>query len=451
MENDNIILKCLGKTLKTSVKFADKIRTTFYNDLGKDIDGPHSYGRTTRVIAICTEKIFILDAGLQKIYEKIPYDVLSHIEVLKKPKDQFNLYLQPNELILNPSIIKISFFSDFKDVVINHIVCYFAVYFMKKYVVIRDLTVNYQIIEEVVEINKTEAKPSKIKKFTLNDYTFFILGQVKESSKNNHFVIKYDTHLNPNANLNSIVSRGGGNGNTPDFAMKNENDKLTKECTISIEIDNPTPLGKFDFEKDDRDISYYAYKNFSIYMKNILKVNQYWVMKNCNYPKKCNFAADDCQWEGWIIEAKVIDPYKEDFIFLYLRRKFLPPFFDSYQNFTFILNEKVGETFRLNPQANILLDTITGSLFSKQKMYTVRDSDLFLRAKIDSLLVDEDTLYFYQFGNRMIGDDLHSFGFNLLYNLFKYFEDGNMKENVEVFKSYLSSKRKFYEIDDFER
>ena len=62
--------------------------------------------------------------------------------------------------------------------------------------------------------------------------------------------------------------------------IKPINENLTKECELNIEISDPIPLAKFDLQKDDRDLSYYAYSHFNVYMRNILKVNRYWITKN---------------------------------------------------------------------------------------------------------------------------------------------------------------------------
>ena len=101
-------------------------------------------------------------------------------------------------------------------------------------------------------------------------------------------------------------------------------------------------------------------------------------------------------WEGWKIIVRTCEPIYSNMIFLFLRRKYIPPYFDTYQDFCIILNEKCSlENYEINPEAFKIINLASNTL-SSPITTSVKKNELFLKAKVDSLLVDEDTLYFYQ-------------------------------------------------------
>ena len=96
-------------------------------------------------------------------------------------------------------------------------------------------------------------------------------------------------------------------------------------------------------------------------------------------------------WEGWTIEARVCEPEYKNVVFVFLRRKYIPPYFDTYQDFILVLNENSSfENYEINPEAYNVIYLAANSL-STPIISTVKENQLFLSAKIDSLLVDEDT------------------------------------------------------------
>jgi hypothetical protein len=287
-------------------------------------------------------------------------------------------------------------------------------------------------LKEKTEVKKEEAGGySKFKHRNLKNYKFYLNGSIQKEYNNVYFKIKYDP------------------GQAQ--ADKKQDDSYTPECEINIEISDPIIIGKFDSQKDDRDLSYYANNTFQIYMRNILKINKYWITKNKIFYRKYNFAEDVCQWEGWVIEARAADPFYRNYIFIFLRRKFLPPYFDTYQNFMFSLSENCSyEHFKINPAANKLLELITSSLHSTVSQSLPRDSALFLRAKVDALLVDEETLYYYQYNQNIVGQDIYTFGFTMVYSLLCFYEP-LMKEKIAPLKSSLISKFKYYEFESLQK
>ena len=147
-------------------------------------------------------------------------------------------------------------------------------------------------------------------------------------------------------------------------------------------------------------------------------------------------------WEGWEIFVRTCDPKYENIIFLFLRRKYIPPYFDTYQDFCLILNEKFSlENYEINPEAFKIINLAANTL-SSPITTSVKKNELFLKAKVDSLLVDEDTLYFYQNVYGIIGDDIYTFGYEFLSALISYFEETNVKDKITPLKSIIEYKKK---------
>lgn len=176
-------------------------------------------------------------------------------------------------------------------------------------------------------------------------------------------------------------------------------------------------------------------------MRNNMKVNRYWVCKNRIFFKRMNFNEDQCMWEGWQIHARTSDPYYKNIVLIVLRRKFLPPFFDKYQNFHFMLFENCSrEFYTLNPKALQILELAANSIFYSSQM-NEKEYDLFIKSKIDSLLVDEESLYFYQNTLNLVGEDVYSCGYRLLICILRFLEYNTKdKEKIKSIRMDIDKK-----------
>lgn len=428
----NVIVKCLGKTLKNEIKFVSIVEMKCFNAENKDIESQGASqsgaGIKKKILCLGTEKVFILHETMEKRFDTIPYELISHLELDKKSKEGFFVHIKLNSIMKNTNILKISIKSELRATLIKCFMCYYSVYYMHRFCTMKSLII---LSKENQEVKKEEPGGySKFKHRNLKNYKFYLNGNIQKEYNNVYFKIKYDP------------------GQPTD---KKQDDTFTPDCEINIEISDPILIGKFDSQKDDKDLSFYANNTFQIYMRNILKINKYWLTKNKLYFRKYNFAEDVCQWEGWIIEARTADPFYRNYIFIFLRRKFLPPYFDTYQNFMFTLCENCSyEHYKINPAANKLLETITSSLHSTVSQSMPRDSALFLKAKVDALLVDEETLLYYQYNQNIVGEDVYKFGFTMIYSLLCYYEL-LMKEKILPLKSSLVSKFKYYEFESLQK
>jgi hypothetical protein len=71
-------------------------------------------------------------------------------------------------------------------------------------------------------------------------------------------------------------------------------------------------------------------------MKKTNFLSNFLITKDSNYNKRFNLTEDSSIWEGWRIEAITISPSYKKVIMYNLRRMFVPPFMETYSDFTII-------------------------------------------------------------------------------------------------------------------
>jgi hypothetical protein len=435
-EKSNSIIRCLSKTLNSEIKFITIVSIKYIysdNEMNKKIHVTGEVINNDKILCLSEEKVFILDEQMRKLEETFKYEAISHIKKEAKP-ECFLLFLKPGSKLKNPSISKFLFTTKSRGNLLKNFMCYYSIYFMYKYASVKSLIIKSEEVNLKLENNNNNLVASnfnKLKQRTLNTYHFFIKGNILKEYNNHYFNIKYDQ---------SLLT---GKETERDLAV------YSKVCEVNIEIAEPVHLSYLDIERDFRDFSFYANKMFIIYLKNTLKANRWWIITNKIYQKKSNLTQDSCQWEGWKIEARITDPFNINIITIFLRRNFLPPFYDSYQTIQITLTENFTRDFyTLNPCAYRLIELIGNSIHSSQQ-YSIRTYNLFLRAKVDSLLVDEETLLYLMTCHQIIGDDVHKFGYELMQSIFRYIETTQLKEKIDIHKVCVENKIKMFQ-ENFE-
>jgi len=427
-ENSNTMIKCLAKTLNSPIKFVTIVSIKYLND----DDGhkkQHVSGEVVnneKILCFGEELVFILDDNMTKLEETFKYEAISYIKKEAKA-DNFTLYLKSGTKLNNPSTTRLLFTTKQRADIMKNFMCYYSIYFMHKYAEVKSLVIRSEEIEIKQDQSNNTLLPSnfyKLKQRTLSSYNFYIKGGILKEYNNHYFHIKYDQSLLTGKETEKELAT------------------YSKECELNLQISNPIHLSNFDIERDYKDFSIYAYKMMTIYLKNTLNSNRWWIISNKIYQKKSNLTQDSCAWEGWKFEARVTDPTNINVIAIFLRRSYLPPFYDSYQNIQITLTESyTREFYNLNPCAYRLIELVANSLHSSQ-YFSIRNYQLFLRAKVDSLLVDEDTLHYLLACHQIIGDDVHKFGYELMQSIFRFIETTQFKEKIEVHKLLVENKIK---------
>lgn len=163
-------------------------------------------------------------------------------------------------------------------------------------------------------------------------------------------------------------------------------------------------------------------------------------MQNKIYNKKFNFNEDLCLWEGWKISVRTSEPTYMNMIFIIMRRKFLPPYFDTFQSLTFIISEKCSrEAYEMNPKCNEIIELAANTIFYSGKMIE-KEYSLFLRAKLDSLLVDEETMMFFQNSLNIVTQEIFEAGYTFTYCLLVLLNSSKEKSRIAPIKQAIEQK-----------
>ena len=104
--------------------------------------------------------------------------------------------------------------------------------------------------------------------------------------------------------------------------------------------------------------------------------------------------------------------------FIFIRKKFIPPFYDKYQDFLFILVDNYQEEFPLiYPKFNWIFETMVDSLFINEPLLTFNEYKRILLPKIEGLLLNDEelTYLFSTYGD--IGTTSLIQGMNYVYKL----------------------------------
>lgn len=427
-EKSNSIIRCLSKTLNSEIKFITIVSIKYISSDSEIHKKPHVTGEVInndKIFCLGEEKVFILDDQMRRLEESFKYEAISHIK--KEAKQEcFLLIFKQGTKLKNPMTSKFLFTTKSRGNLLKNIMCYYSIYYMYKYALIKSLIIYTDDVATKSDSNNhnnlVATNFHKLKQRTFNSYNFYIKGNIMKEYNNHYFNIKYDQ---------SLLT---GKETEKELAI------YTKECEVNIEIAEPLHMSYLDIERDFRDFAFYSNKMFIIYLKNTMKANRWWIITNKIYQKKSNLTQDSCSWEGWKIEARITDPLNINVIAIFLRRSFLPPFYDSFQTMQITLTEKyTREFYTFNPCAYRLIELIANSVNSTQN-YSIRTYQLFLKAKVDSLLVDEDTLNYLLTCHQIIGDDVHKFGYELMRSIFRYIETTQFKDKIEVHKVCLENK-----------
>ena len=439
-DSSNVIIKCLGKALKTSIKYVVAANVKFFEQFNKEITSKvtkqNNNLNTSVTMFICLGKkfIFFIKDDMKKIYECISYKNLISYEYDKKSSETLILNTQ-NIKKLDYTIVKISVNSKNRNVFKNNIMCYYSIYYQyyhDKIISLKENETNNKNKKlEIKENEEEEIKNSKYHKEIIKGYSCYLRGIIKKlQSSQPSYHIKYIKEKKKNPKT-----------------FEEEENYFSNECDLFFDITEQIPINTFDNNENIKDISFHSYEYVLNILSNQIKSQNYWILENESFNKKINMNEDMSLWEGWKIIVRTCEPIYSNIIFLFLRRKYIPPYFDTYQDFCIILNEKCSlENYEINPEAFKIINLASNTL-SSPITTSVKKNELFLKAKVDSLLVDEDTLYFYQNVYGIIGDDIYTFGYEFLSSLISYFEETNVKDKIIPLKSIVEYKKKKFGLE----
>lgn len=434
--NTNILVNNLGKATGTEINLIANIYILEYNldsDLNKSMkkDNFEKYVIKDYTCLLGKSEIFIFDVELKSLEFLIPFTSISEVIIdtflpycfILKLNQSFEFELNnkndDNDFLdksMNHSIVKISNKNKFdekeKVKLINNnemwiylknrtgfiksLICYYNTFILYETNQFRELLIRYEKVQHLKRVfitTSTKIKhnpPFEYEEKTLENYTFFI-SKTNQRSVNNIYFLN----------------------------VEHEEEYLNTNISVFIDKEKSIESINLNLQQSALD-----FMNFYL---NKLEFSNYWIFESYKYLKKYNINDDIAQWECWkiITRVKIKDEY-ENFIIYYIRRKFIPPLFDVYQEIKIVLNEKYNSSYnnlKISDHGEITADTIVDSLHSIEENNTLEEFKSFLNSKIDTLLLDFDSYDFYLNSLKIRGKFIYKFGYMYMYSMLLLLEN----------------------------
>jgi len=108
-----------------------------------------------------------------------------------------------------------------------------------------------------------------------------------------------------------------------------------------------------------------------------------------------------------------------------LRRKYIPPFYDSFCDMSFLYTERFDdkEMSSISNSTIVMLENIVDSVFSNENMCNPKDMECILEAKIDSLSLDNNSLFYVHNILNITSRDSYRLGLQYVFKVVLILED----------------------------
>ena len=408
MEDENIIINAISKSLSTEIKYITLALTININPRN-----PNKFIEKPIAILLSRENIYILLQNIRSIKFQFSYEVIEKIIIDDDKRNALKLILKPH-LIPSPfpKLSCLYLFVKDRGKFVKTLLCYHSIYTMEKNGEMSEL----RIIKKSLLLKNIDFRKSLLSKdkniilqnppnFSLfthrSGYSFYI---------KNNYINKGDVFSFPQSGI---------------------------EITVSV-----SPLLSIDrMSKDTKDIYLFAMSKLLDYVTTT-NIKHYWIIKTQYYIKKMNITMDKALWEGFRIEIRINNSSDDEFniSFIFLRRKFIPPFYDTYVDITLILKEKLNrDKPHISSEARAIFETIADSFHYREAILSQSGYRCILEAKIEALLLDEASLAFFSNVLEMKGKSCRINAMNYLYKLLLSLEQSVHDDNIENIKKTLWS------------
>jgi hypothetical protein len=449
MNETNILFTSMGKAISSHIKYMSQVKIEEKVGVVKDI-----------TLCIATDQMILLDEDLKK-YGIVKYPQLKLIKMdqheLSHRNNQKFLIKLNEKVILNDKKIftietptpipgsginnnneknatltatpndennsteenqiqsvttfktdELIFRTEDRALLVKNILCYYSLYYLNKENDIKNLPTLINFFKNPNDKNndKKHMPPPVFKFFEYNNFSFFLTHKIQHSINNRVFYIT------------TIQTK--------------------KEFRIDLKIGEINDFNIFEVKKDLREISIYANNEAKEYLlEQKTSTDDYKIIKNSPFYKKFNFIEDKCQWEGWQIRARKCNLIKgivKNIGFIYLRRKFLYPFYNTYQDICLIIQEDPkGQNKDFSPEAIETIELAANSLASIIK--TPSDFKSILEAKLNGLLVDEEIILYYLNNLKIYEPEIIKIGYLFIYHIIQILKNKNQNQNAVADKS----------------
>jgi hypothetical protein len=321
---------------------------------------------------------------------------------------------------LKNSISGISCFDlsvDNRNKLLEKLKCYYNIYYTQKFATYVEINITYEKNLLKLETQLLESKVYNL----LND------NKKEEIGKKTPAGFAMKTY----SNYFFFLKKDYESKDTRTFFFPANNAKLT------LEIFPEQPIEHLNSNSDFQDFSFYVYDKFFYMMRTTFKF-KFWITSNSGYVKKMNLSKDQALWEGWKIECrtKQVGFKGLNLVFIFLRRKYIPPLFETYQEIMLTLIEEYDETntgVEISPSSISIIEMAADSLTSEETYPSFSDGVKYIQHKIDSFLVQNNSLDFFFNDMKIYGKESYKLGLIFTYKIIQYLAEF-LKEKVNILK-----------------
>jgi hypothetical protein len=401
----NSLTEAFGISLNTEIKL---ITHCFVKSRQK-VDSQIKTQFEKLFLCLAEEEIIFFDKTFNKIIFTLKYHIISDLVLDKRNYFSFLIYLKNFELS-GRKVENIYLTVSDRENFLQTLKCYYSICYADKFCQIKDLPISEASIDEhykkfdkfkIIKHNP----PESFRVFHYNNYNLFVHEDFKFSEQEFCF----------------------------DFYI--ESDFKLLDCKLYIDFDLEMNISLLSSGKL-ADIGFNTYEK----MRNIMSaINnpRYVILKDSFYIKKYNFNDDESTWVGWQLEILMTQPIKKKIILFTVRRKYIPPFFETFSDFTFRceinlnhMNDKELVNFK-NTFCQPLyfkLETMIDSL-SSEFVPSYHEYYPLLNLKYESLSLEHEALLYFDHVLDIRGEKTHQEAVKMIYILISQIEKGKFVKN----------------------
>jgi len=395
-ENYSYFLNALSLIIKSKIFYitkSGKIGQTKY----KEVD---ELEKKDKIVCITSDSIVIIFHELQKIKQKIHFDEIKNLEV--DLNDEYHL--------------RINLVNQF------YIVSHVDLFLINREEFIEKLGRYYKILS-IKETGKL--KELKIKFAELSEHREGVTDNKSHQCEMlKHFLPKFSTIYNLD-NYSFFLKKGFEKlDKTTFFFPKTKNNFLSAK--LIIEISDELPIERLLID-DEYDMSFSSFKRYHNYMNINLLVKNYFTLLNSAFIKTSNFNRDNSVWEGWKIKTRtkrtnssnLRNSWSYNIIFIFLRRKYIPPLAETYQDITLILLEEYEDesNYEISSFSTELIDNLANSFTPIRIEAFNKDCIKLIKNKFNHFLMVPDSYNYFINDVKIFGEHAIKLGLNFTFKI----------------------------------
>lgn len=286
----------------------------------------------------------------------------------------------------------------------------------------------------------------------------------KKKSPNDeiYYVLNYKFYLNKKYKPNHHYTNIFANMEDYEIPKTKPNEQPALLSKIFIQILKENPIENLSENPSNKSLKVAARESVMNYLKGYLGENTKFWMKPMVKVNKPTLENDLSIWKGYKFELKTA-PGKDgkgyNILYYYLRRLFIPPFFESYNDITIIFREDYyvyAKNRDFTPNTKEILSHLVNSLRPVQIQERNEVSDILVKTKLESYLIDGKTINFLYSRLNLVGNE----GYKLVLDykmklalLYEKFEKEKISEDFrivdEIVNTYLLLDNKEIDLDEY--